>query len=223
MIKLDNKFKNFAKYVRRQDISRFIVRYELFKKVLNKKGSIVECGVHEGGGLLSFAQISAILEPYNYNRKIFGFDTFKGFPSVDKIKDKSDNLSKKKEYFQENYDTYEEISQCINKFDRNRFLNHIPKVELIKGDANKTIPKFLKNNNHMLISLLYLDFDIYQPTKKALDNFVKIMSKNSIIAFDQVNNPDWPGETQALLSSLNLNNYDLLSFPFEPNISYLIL
>ena len=75
----------------------------------------------------------------------------------------------------------------------------------------------------MLISLLYLDFDIYQPTKKALDNFVKIMSKNSIIAFDQVNNPDWPGETQALLSSLNLNNYDLLSFPFEPNISYLIL
>ena len=35
------------------------------------------------------------------------------------------------------------------------------------------------------------------------------MSKNSIIAFDQVNNPDWPGETQTLLSSLNLNNYDL--------------
>ena len=65
MIKTDRKFKNFPKYVRRQDISRFLVRYELFKKILEKKGSIVECGVHEGAGLFSFAQMSAILEPYN--------------------------------------------------------------------------------------------------------------------------------------------------------------
>ncbi len=223
MIKTDRKFKNFPKYVRRQDISRFLVRYELFKKILEKKGSIVECGVHEGAGLFSFAQMSAILEPYNYNRKIFGFDTFKGFPSIDEQKDKSTNLLQKKKYFRENYNTFKEINDCIKIFDNNRFLNQIPKIELIKGDANKTIPKFINSNKHILISLLYLDFDIYQPTKKALKYFINIMSKNSIIAFDQVNNPDWPGETQALLSSLNLNNYDLKTFPFEPNISYLTL
>ena len=31
--------------------------------------------MHEGGGLFSWAHFSTILEPYNYHRKIIGFDT----------------------------------------------------------------------------------------------------------------------------------------------------
>ena len=60
-----DKLRNFAKYVRRQDIARFLCRYEIFKRQLHVKGSLVECGVHHGGGLMTWAQISAILEPYN--------------------------------------------------------------------------------------------------------------------------------------------------------------
>lgn len=59
-IKLENYFKNslgtnvekllnFAKYVPRQEITKFISRYGLFKKILNVQGSIVECGVLFGG------------------------------------------------------------------------------------------------------------------------------------------------------------------------------
>ena len=58
-----NKFQNFPKYVRRQVISRFMALYEIFKLQLNIKGSIVDCGVHEGMSLMTFSQISAILEP----------------------------------------------------------------------------------------------------------------------------------------------------------------
>ena len=46
----DKKLQNFAKYVRRQSLARFLVYYELFKLQQNVKGSIVECGVHHGGG-----------------------------------------------------------------------------------------------------------------------------------------------------------------------------
>ena len=77
-----DKLRNFTKYVRRQDISRFLCRFEIFKRQLHVKGSIVECGVHHGGGLMTWAHFSATLEPYNYHRKIIGFDTFEGFPSV---------------------------------------------------------------------------------------------------------------------------------------------
>lgn len=45
------KLKNFEKFVDRQSMARFLVRYELFKKIKNIKGSIIECGVHYGGGL----------------------------------------------------------------------------------------------------------------------------------------------------------------------------
>ncbi len=61
----------------------FLARYELFKIVADIQGSIIECGVLLGGGLLSFAKLSAILEPYNFQRRVIGFDTFTGFSEVD--------------------------------------------------------------------------------------------------------------------------------------------
>jgi hypothetical protein len=77
------KLVGFEKYVRRQQLSRFIVRYELFKLNMNVKGSIVECGVFQGAGVLAWAKLSAMLEPYALDRRIFGFDSFSGFPEID--------------------------------------------------------------------------------------------------------------------------------------------
>src|SRR5580704_1182533 len=56
------RLENFAKYVPRQNLARFLARYELFKLIKDVQGSIVECGVLFGGGLMSFAKLSAILE-----------------------------------------------------------------------------------------------------------------------------------------------------------------
>ena len=192
-----------------------------FQTQLSVKGSIVECGVHHGGGVLSWAKLSSILEPYNYHRKIIGFDTFSGFPDVSDV-DKS-SADVKKGQFGEAYDVFSEWSECIGEYDNNRFLNNVPKIELIRGDANQTIPAYLETNKHLLISLLYLDFDIYKPTVTALQSFLPRIPKGGIIAFDEVNNKDWAGETVALLENLNLNSHRLESLPFEPNISFIQL
>lgn len=215
----NDKLRNFPKYVRRQEIARFLCRYEIFKRQLGIKGSIVECGVHHGGGLMTWAQISATLEPYNYHRKVIGFDTFEGFPDVVAQDGNGDNA--KAGAFGEGYDIHAELAQSIGEFDSNRFINHIQKVELVKGDANKTIPQYLADNRHLLISLLYLDFDIYQPTVTALTHLLPRIPKGGIIAFDEVNNPDWPGETLALLEKLELKRHRLECLEFEPNISFI--
>ena len=217
----DKKLANFTKYVKRQTLARFMVQHELFKRQLNIKGSVIECGVHNGGGVMAWAKISSILEPYNYHRKIIGFDTFEGFPSIAEI-DK-ENAKVKTAMFAEDYDVYTELTECIGEYNENRFINNIDKIELVKGDANITIPQYIENNKHLLVSLLYLDFDIYEPTKTALNHFVPRMGKGSIIAFDEINNKDWPGETMAMLESLNINDYKIESFPFEPNISFIQL
>lgn len=73
---------------------------------------------------------------------------------------------------------------------------------MIKGDATQTIPEFLKNNKHIIVSLLYLDLDIYEPTKIALKEFLPKMAKGSIIAFDELNFKSFPGETIAALEEL---------------------
>jgi hypothetical protein len=182
----------------------------------------MECGVFRGAGLMSWAQLSAIYEPVNYHREIIGFDTFSGFPDIDDV----DKASKRNVNVRKGgiaADSYNELKKIMKLYDSNRFLSHIKKVKLIKGDFLKTGPEFLKKNKHLLIALLYLDFDIYKPTKEALKIFLPRMPKGAILAFDEINNPDWPGETIALLEVLNLNKHKLRQFYYEPNISYIIL
>ena len=67
---LKNNFDNFELFTHRRHLARFICRYELFKKILNTEGSIIECGVYNGSGILSFAKLSEIFEPYSIKRKI---------------------------------------------------------------------------------------------------------------------------------------------------------
>lgn len=220
-----NVFDNFEKYIRRQNMSRFIARYELFKMQMDIKGNIVECGVHHGGGLFAWAKLSSALEPYALDRHIYGFDTFEGFPGVanQDLPDDKDNKQLKVGGFSVEHDIYEELAELKNLYNDNRFLNQFEKLFLVKGDALLTIPKFIEENKHFLISLLYLDFDLYEPTKVALEYFMPRMSKGAILAFDEINNPWWPGETQAMLETLDLKNYKIQRFSFDPNVSYIVL
>jgi hypothetical protein len=222
-IPLPQKLQNFCRHTRRQDIARFLTRYELFKLSLPAHGSIVECGVFAGGGLIAWHHFSSIFEPYNHSRRIFGFDTFKGFPGVSEEDVKggtSSNLHKGA------YSVHESIREEIESFaavhDGNRPLGHIPKIELVSGDANKTIPTFCKSHQHLLISLLYLDFDLYVPTKTALKHFLPRVVKGGIVAFDELNCPEYPGETRALLEALDLKDVQLRRLPIDPYISYFV-
>jgi hypothetical protein len=202
-----------------------MVQYELLKKALPIKGSIVECGVYEGAGVMSWAKISEILEPYNFKRKVVGFDTFSGFPDVHSSDCVSDEFREiaKVGHLSPSYDTFSEIQNCIAEFNETRLLKHQEKVILVKGNAMETIPEFLTKHPYMLVSLLYLDFDLYEPTLCALKNILPRMPKGSVIAFDELHDQKWPGETKALLEVLNINNYKLEHFSFEPHISYIIL
>src|SRR5713101_4829789 len=70
------RLENFTKYVRRQHLTRFLALYEAFKRALPVKGWVVECGVNRGFGLMAWAKLSAVLEPVNLTRRIYGFDSF---------------------------------------------------------------------------------------------------------------------------------------------------
>lgn len=111
----------------------------------------------------------------------------------------------------------------IKEYDENRYVSQFPKVELINGDACVSIPDFLKQNQDSLVSLLFLDFDLYEPTKVAIKEFLPRMPRGSVIAFDEVNNKFWPGENKAMLECLEINRLRLRKFEFDPNISYAII
>jgi hypothetical protein len=213
-----DRLRNFSLYSPRQDLTNFLVRYEIFKRVLEIQGSIIECGVLHGGGLMGWAQFSAIFEPTNHQRRIVGFDTFKGFPKLSKQDRSSESTEARPGGLA--IDSYDHLQQCMKLFDMNRFIGHVPKVELVRGDATKTIPEYLKENPQLIVSLLYLDFDIYEPTVAALKYFLPRMPKGAVIAFDELNLKDWRGESIAVLETLNLRDYRIERCSFGSVISF---
>jgi len=215
------KLQNFAKYVPRQSLTRFLVKTEMFKKVIDLQGSIVECGVLAGGGLMVWSQLSAIFEPLNYQRKIIGFDTFAGFAELSPEDKSGDSHLLYKGALA--LDSYDDILESIRLYDMNRFLNSIQKVFLVKGDIKKTVPKYLKDNPETIVSLLYLDVDVFEPTKIAIENFVPRMPKGSVIVFDELNDRAWAGETIAVLKTIGVRNLRIQRFYYDTKISYAVL
>lgn len=214
------KLENFTKYIRRQNMTRLLALYEIFKRVLHVKGSIIECGIYRGFGLMAWANMSAVLEPTNLTRRIYGFDSFEGLQDLGE-KDKSGLSNAKRRDLHAS--SYEELTELIKIYDTNRFLGHVSKVELITGDATKTIPEFVEKNRHLVVSLLFLDFDLYEPTKVAIEYFFPRIPKGGIIAFDQLDNPIWPGETMALLETLGINRLKIERIGFDPYIGFAVV
>jgi hypothetical protein len=217
----EKKLENFPKYVRRQNLTRFLALYEIFRRCLGVKGSVVECGVNRGFGVMTWSKLSAILEPVNLMRRVYGFDTFAGFPSVSEMDRSSASMHVREgDLYADSHDELLELS-AIN--DSTRYLGHVQKIKLIRGDATKTIPKFIEDHPHVLVSLLFLDFDLYEPTKVALEHFLPRMPKGAIIAFDELDNPLWPGETLAMLECCAERRLRIERLPFDPYIGYAVI
>lgn len=172
---------------------------------------------------MAWHHLSAIHEPYNGSRRVIGFDTFTGFPAlseVDLALDDDNPLAYAGALAVDSRDLIDEVAEL---HDQNRALGHHRKHELVAGDAVDTIPFYVERNTHLLVALLYLDFDLYEPTVAALEHFVPRMPKGAIIAFDQAGIPDWPGELSALADTLGIADLYLERLPWATTVSFAVL
>ena len=218
-----SKFDNFTKYVQKNSLSRFLARYEIFKQQIDVPGYIFDLGVARGASLMSWAQLSTMFEPVNYTREIIGFDTFEGFPSIHESDINDQSALVYEGGYKIDDDMYTDIINAINVYDVNRPLSHIPKVKLVKGDITETLPLFVKENPHMLISLLHIDADLFEPTKLALELLLSRVPKGGVIVFDELNSRLYPGETVAMLEAVGAKNLRLKRFPWATSIAYAVV
>lgn len=217
---LESKLATFPRYVRRSHVTRFIALYELFKLCLPVKGSVVDCGVFRGFSFMTWAHLSAALEPANLTRRVYGFDSFAGFPSVSDT-DQPERTGVRPGHLASA--SLEELRHIIDVYDSDRFLGHLSKAELIPGDVLTTMPAFMTEHPHLVVSLLFLDLDLFEPTRVALRHLVPRMPKGAILAFDDLDNPIWPGEAAAVLEEVGLRDLRLRRFEFDPYIGYAVL
>ena len=197
-----DKINSFTRFCGRQNIAKLMAQYQLFEQTSGILGDIVEAGVYYGSGLMGWANLSVTLEPYNYQCKIIGFDTFEGSKGVS-IKDKSSkNIHRKDGEY--NANNYSDLNRAIELFDMDRPLNHIKKIELVKGEISKTVKKYCLKNKQQCIRILHLGMNLYSPTYVTLKNLLPRMSKGSMIIIDGINHAT-PGCMMALKKILDLN------------------
>lgn len=216
----DNELlRNLGLYLNRQTLSRILFMHELYQKIINVHGVIMEFGVRWGQNLALFESFRGIYEPFNHNRKIIGFDTFAGFPSTHE-KDGNSDIIKEGAYSVTNrYEDY--LTKLLEYHESESPIPHIKKFELVKGDATITIHEYLERHPETVIAFAYFDFDIYEPTKKCLEAIKKHLTKGCIIGFDELNLFDYPGETVAFQEVLGINNFKIQRMPYSPTTSFI--
>lgn len=139
----------------------------------NIDGEVIELGTYYGGTTL---MLSRILNQMNSNKKIFACDTFNGFPYKDKFVPKA---------LVSEFDDEINISQLQNKFKK---FNVADRIVIIKGKFEDTLYQKL---NDKKFSFAFIDCDLYDSGKFALDFVYPRIVKNGIIIIHDYAKPDW--------------------------------
>jgi hypothetical protein len=196
-IPLRDVLESFAIYTRRINVTRFLAHYELYRMIAQLPGSIVECGVYQGNSFFAFHKFLEIFHPGDRIRHVIGFDDFKGLRLSEEDGPEYANRSKveggwKSLGFKAALDDLMKIQTD------DQFVPASKRSFLIEGDILETVPKYVKDNPGVRISLLHLDVDVYEPTKVALDHFYDRVVPGGLIVLDEYAMMEWGGESKAV-------------------------
>ena len=217
----DQLLSNLGLYLNSKSLSRLMFMNHLYEQIIDVMGVVMEFGTHWGSNMAQFAALRGIYEPFNRHRKIIGFDTFEGFLKIDPQDGYSDLMHVGHLKLPTNYSTY--LEKIMEFHELENPISHIKKFEICKGDATIELPKYLMRNPETIIALAYFDFDVYEPTKICLEAIKPRLVKGSVVGFDELNDPDSPGETLALMEVFGLNNIKLKRFPYASRTSYFVV
>ena len=202
IIELSEKDRKLIDIVSNYSMTPKIRIYNLLQALKHIKqnsivGDFVECGVWKGGNIIMFKKFHEN-EFFNDNRNIFAYDTFNGmseptkedFNLINKISAKN-LLNKDKEKKTNTWGVcgLDEVKSNILKN-----VADIENIKFVKGKVEETLMK--EENLPKKISILRLDTDWYESTKKELEILYNKVSPGGIVIIDDYGH--WSGSRQAV-------------------------
>jgi hypothetical protein len=183
-----------------------LAHYELYKKIVDVPGDVIELGVFKGNSLIQFATFRELFENER-SRKIIGFDMFGAFPTDEIVKSDVKFIEKWNNQFKEEFLVKEDIQESLTG-------KNIHNVELVQGDIMQTIDEYLDKNPQTRIALLHIDTDVYAPAKKGLETLFDRVVRGGVVVFDDYGVVE--GETLAVDEFLrDKPEYQLQKYSFS--------
>lgn len=187
---------NLTLYASLSAMRRFLFWDRMYQYILDLCGVGMLFGVRWGRDLAALQNLRTIYEPMNYTRKFIGFDTFEGFPSVSEVDGNADIVR------DGGYSVPHQYEQALMRLlsERKAMLpyGHLNTVEIVKGDATKSLGAYLDAHPETAIAFAYFDFDLYEPTRICAERIKPHLIKGAVVGFDEYMHPNFPGETQAI-------------------------
>ena len=190
-------------------------------KILPTHGMVMEFGVRWGQTLSLLASLRSIFEPFNRHRKIVGFDTFAGFVGTSDKDGARGQVADGSFSVSADYEAH--LTEILASQEALNPMSHLRRFELVKGDAVETVPAYLSRHPETLVSLAIFDFDIYRPTRAALEAIKPHVFKGTVLVFDELADDIFPGETIALREVFDIADLRIQRFPMTSRISYVVL
>ncbi len=199
-------------------IAELLVRYELFNLVRDKPGSIAQVGVGGGTGLLMWAVISDLLDPYGTDRLCLGFDAFEFYPVSD-----SDEVDTLQEFKKSDFNRFSDVSLSNVERAIAEYKKTIPfpnrqkdRVQLVVGNVEQTLPTFSAQG--LRFALLDIDVNMRGETRAAIDNLWPLLLPGGVCAFGGFAAGPWEGESEVVAAFLaenpGLEVKRMLGFPY---------
>ncbi|HEV3001234.1 MAG TPA: class I SAM-dependent methyltransferase [Solirubrobacteraceae bacterium] len=211
---------NLTLFMRRQQLADLLSMDALYRMVLDVPGVIMEFGVRYGRHVGELVALRGVYEPYNPFRRVVGFDTFTGFPDVHDVDRVSASAVPRRFALPEGYPDY--LREVLDAHQAHEYMSHIAdRAVLVEGDVRETLPRYLEENPHTVIALAFFDLDIYAPTRATLEAIRPYLTAGSVLAFDEIDHPKWPGENVALRETLGLDGAELRLLPGRAAPAYL--
>ncbi|MBI5801706.1 MAG: crotonobetainyl-CoA--carnitine CoA-transferase [Verrucomicrobia bacterium] len=212
---------NLGVFLNGKTLARLKFMDFIYEQIVEVPGVVMEFGTRWGQNLSHWAALRGIYEPFNRHRKLIGFDTFAGFAGVSAEDGKSKMMTPGNYAVTPGYEQF--LQQVLEFQEAEAPLAHIRKFELVKGDATVTLPRYLEQHPETIVALAYFDFDLYEPTKRCLELIRPRLVKGSLVGFDELNDPDAPGETLAVMETLGLNNVRLRRLRHTSRTAYFVV
>lgn len=211
----DELLVNLGLYMRSGALARILFFDELYRKIVGIPGCVLEFGVWWGQTLVAMENLRAVHEPYNHQRHIVGFDTFSGYPTIGDNDRRSAIISEGVYKVADGYETY--LAELVDYHEKENVLGHFKKHSIVKGDAKKTCPDWMAQNPQEFVALAFFDMALYEPTKVCLEAIKPRLISGSVVAFDELNHRDYPGETKAALEVLGIDDYAIANSSILPD------
>jgi len=206
----------------RISLSKILFYDEIIKKIINVPGSVLELGVQWGALTSLLYNLTTIREPFNFRRKIVGFDTFSGFP-ISSLSDMEVGQGWKEHDLAASADAKQIAERCLDAHQVFSGMSHMSRHEFVQGDVMESLPAWFETNPSETVALCIFDMDLGIPTRESMKHILRHSQKGTVLVFDEYSHPRFPEEGIAVREILDTMKMQPIKSEFLPYTSFIVL